>query len=286
VTDGSVPIEEFIHAITTQLDRVQDALRLKAVNRPLTYALKDLSMELHVFVNVDPQGVVRFRTSAPNEAGASVLNLGFTTITRPMIEENTVSLSAVRSTPLQELGLKPDEQRRLEQIGVHNVSQLNRLETNAGASAIARLSDVPMDRLREILVRARPQVRGIVTPPAPSAPIVPRPATPPPKAVTPAPGTPPPVRPGLPAIPIAPGSRRIGLVGRHLTAPDTVPEVRLDNQALAVTAGDEDQLWVDLPENFAGGSLEVRHGNGDVQAFELTFDPAAGATAGWAPVEG
>ena len=68
VSDGAVPIEEFIHAITTQLDRVQDALRLKAVNRPLTYALKDLSMELHVFVEVDAQGTVRFRTSAPNEA--------------------------------------------------------------------------------------------------------------------------------------------------------------------------------------------------------------------------
>jgi len=293
VTDGSVPIEDFIHAITTQLDRVQDALRLKSVNRPLTYALKDLSMELRVFVDVDAQGTVRFRTSAPNESGASVLNLGFTTITKPMIEENTVSLSAVRSTSLQELGVKPEEQRRLEQIGVHNVSQLNRLENSAGARAIARLSDVSMDRLKDILVRARPQVRGIVAQPA--SPTLPGAGTPAPGPAKPAPGTSvSPLSPSVklpantPSIAIAPGAKRIGLIGKHLATDDSIPEVRIDNRALAVAAAGDDALWVDLPADFAGGSLEVRHGNGDVQAFDLRLDDGAsrdGAGLGWAPVE-
>ena len=57
-SDGSFLVEEFIDAITSQLDRVQDALRVKAVNRPLTYALKDLSLELKVFVDMDEQGNV------------------------------------------------------------------------------------------------------------------------------------------------------------------------------------------------------------------------------------
>ncbi|MCR5882307.1 hypothetical protein LRS03_05305 [Rhizobacter sp. J219] len=101
-SDGAFPVEDFINAITTQLDRVQDALRLKAVNRPLTYALKDLQMELKVFVDLDPQGNVRFRPAGPNESGASTVNFGFTTITKPMIEENTVSMAATRSAPLTE----------------------------------------------------------------------------------------------------------------------------------------------------------------------------------------
>ena len=50
IGEGSFRVEDFIQAITAQLDRVQDALRLKAVNRPLTYALKDLAMDLKVFV--------------------------------------------------------------------------------------------------------------------------------------------------------------------------------------------------------------------------------------------
>ena len=42
-------------------------MRIKAVNRPLTYALKDLSLELRVFAELDGSGNVRFRTAGPNE---------------------------------------------------------------------------------------------------------------------------------------------------------------------------------------------------------------------------
>ena len=43
--DSSFRCEDFLEAITSQLDRTQDALRLKAVNRPLTYAIRDFSLE-------------------------------------------------------------------------------------------------------------------------------------------------------------------------------------------------------------------------------------------------
>ena len=101
-------VEDFITSITTQLDRVQDALRLKAVNRPLTYALKELHLELKVFVDMDAQGHVMLRAAGPNEAGASTLAMDFTTITKPMIEENTISLAA---TPLDAAG-QPGPQAR------------------------------------------------------------------------------------------------------------------------------------------------------------------------------
>ena len=68
-------VEEFINSILAQLDRVQDALRVKAVNRPLTYALKDFSLDLHVFAEMDQSGEVRFRPAATNEPGASTLRL-------------------------------------------------------------------------------------------------------------------------------------------------------------------------------------------------------------------
>src|SRR5512142_1375762 len=94
---GAFLVEEFINAVSTQLDRVQDALRLKAVNRPLTFALKDFSLDLQVFAEMDGEGNVRFRAAAPNESGASTLRRSFTTTTRPMIEENTISLAQTRS---------------------------------------------------------------------------------------------------------------------------------------------------------------------------------------------
>jgi len=51
---GGVPIEQFIQALTTQLDRAQNAMALKAENLdlPLTFAVKDLSLDLRTHVEV------------------------------------------------------------------------------------------------------------------------------------------------------------------------------------------------------------------------------------------
>lgn len=170
--DAAFLVEDFLEAITSQLDRTQDALRLKAVNRPLTYAIRDFSMDLKVFVEMGPDGQVRFRATGPNEEGASVVQVGFTTVTRPMIDENTVSLSAVRSPSLDELGLGDDERRRLERLGVRNAAQLARLGRSTGESTVARFAGIPVNRLRSALASGRPSVSGaapVVAPPrAPS----------------------------------------------------------------------------------------------------------------------
>lgn len=194
-------VEDFITSITTQLDRVQDALRIKAVNRPLTYALKELHLELKMFVDMDAHGQVLLRAAGPNEAGASTLAMDFTTITKPMIEENTISLGTTRSTPLDSLGLKPEEQMRLERLGVTNLAQLDRLKGSTGVGTVARLADVSVDRLRQALQMGRPRVGGVSpvpTRPPPAGTPPPRVITPPPRAGTapPRPSTTTPPRPG------------------------------------------------------------------------------------------
>ena len=156
--DGSFRIEDFLEAITSQLDRTQDSLRLKAVNRPLTYAIRDFSLDLKVFVELDPEGQVRFRSSGPTDTGASTVSIGFTTITRPMIEENTIGLEEVQSPALDELGLDAEEQRSLAKIGVRNAAQLKRLHSSSGEGALVKFSNVPVNRLRAALQASRPQV--------------------------------------------------------------------------------------------------------------------------------
>ena len=44
--DSGLPVEQFIQALTSQLDRAQDAMALKAHVRPLTFAVKDLTLDL------------------------------------------------------------------------------------------------------------------------------------------------------------------------------------------------------------------------------------------------
>jgi hypothetical protein len=294
--DGAFLVEDFLGAIASQLDRTQDALASKAVNRPLTYAIKDFTMELKVFVDMDPQGRVRFRSPGANEPGASAVHIGFTTITRAMIQENTVDVTMSRAPTLREAGLPEADRRRLERLGVRTTAELKNLGGTAGADGLSRLAGVPVDRLRAALTFGRPRVSAVrPLPPAPPRPATPpppppRPATPPPRPpvvtapprppVTPAPRAP--VVPPRPAprapIMLPPATRRLELVGRNLLADGGEPEVRLDGRPLAVADADEGRLVVELPEDGATtGTLEVDHGDGDVTTYELASgDP-------WAP---
>jgi hypothetical protein len=308
VGDGSFLVEDFINAITTQLDRVQDALRLKAVNRPLTYALKDFALALQVFVEMDGDGNVRFRTSGPNETGSSTVNLNFTTITKPMIEENTISLAMTRSPSLEELGLDPDEQRRLSRYGVFNAAQLQRLGSSTGVQAISRLSAVPLERLRSALRAGGPGVGGVHAEPGPpvpvpgpsprpfptpsqSRPLPPRPIEPPEASLPPIvrgrpvpprpPGGIPLIEPGpgargiaaAPTVAIAPDTRRLHLTGRNLIGESGPPVVRLNNEVLPIASAEDDRLVVELPGSHRGGALSIELHDGRVEQYDLTVEP-------------
>ncbi|MFO1310633.1 MAG: hypothetical protein U1F41_01070 [Burkholderiales bacterium] len=256
--DGGFLVEDFIDAITTQLDRVQDTLRLKAVNRPLTYALKDLQLDLKVFIDMDRDGRVRFRSAGAEDTGASVVHFGFTTITKPMIEENTISMTAAKSASLDELGLKPEEQRRLERMGVSNLAQLQKLGSSAGVGTVARLTDVPLDRIRHALRQGAPAVHAVQ--PAPRAP---SPVAPAPVRSAPA--------PQRPVLRIPQGSQRMTLLGRNFMS-DEPPQVSLDGEPLAIREHDTDRIVVDLPPHARGGTLAVSLGDGEPVHYELAID--------------
>jgi hypothetical protein len=161
-----LPIEEFINALSSQLDRAQAAMALKArAGLPLTFAVKDISLDLRAHVEMSGS-VVRIRPAEPNESEASILRLSLTTITRPMIEENTRQMSTeVDEQSLEDaLGeeISEEERRRLEWAGIHTVAQLRDIQQRTGERAIERVAQIPVLRLRQALEHAsRPRVNRV-----------------------------------------------------------------------------------------------------------------------------
>lgn len=164
---NAFPVEDFLQALTAQLDRAQDTLALKVrTGRPLTWALKDLSLDLHVFVEVDGEGRVLMRSAGANEEGASVVHLSLAAITRPMVEENTLSMhDDTDPRTIDELRisghLDDEDRRRLDMVGVRTVGQLRRMTTDTSPAAVEATIGLPVDRLRALLEQAsRPAVTG------------------------------------------------------------------------------------------------------------------------------
>jgi len=164
---GAVALEDFIQAVQAQLDTAQARMTLKAQNDslPLTFAIKDISMDLKAHVEM-ARGEVRIRPAGPADSDASVLHLVFTAITRPMIDENAVQLSvdSEEDPSLDSLGdsLGEEERRRLEWIGVRTVSKLNEIQQRGLERSVGRITNLPVDRLRQALARAsRPMVEDV-----------------------------------------------------------------------------------------------------------------------------
>jgi hypothetical protein len=146
--NAGVPFDLFIQALTEQLDKAQASMALKArVGKlPLTFAVKDVSLDLRAFVQMVDDDVY-LRPAGQGDAGASTVKLALTTITRSMVEENAMNFAAEdpKFSLREALGdhISEDDQRRLERIGVRSVGQLNELRQAAGADVEARLARMP-----------------------------------------------------------------------------------------------------------------------------------------------
>jgi hypothetical protein len=165
--ESGVPFDVFITSLTEQLDRAQASMALKArvAKLPLTFAVKDISLELRAFVQLVEDDVF-VRPAGPGDTEASTIKLTLTTITRSMVEENAVDFKTEQPQfSLHEAmqgQLSEDDQRRLERIGVRTIEQLTDLRKTAGADVVARLARMPVNRLQQaLLAAAAPRVTQV-----------------------------------------------------------------------------------------------------------------------------
>ena len=240
--DDGLPLENFIQALTSQLDRAQQTMALKArAGLPLTFAVKDLTLDLRTHVAMSGS-VVRIRPAGPGDRDSSILHLSVTTITKPMIEENTPALDQDAGPSIQEaLGdqMTPDEIRRLEWTGIRSVSQLRQVQRQTGAEEIGRMSSLPVDRLRLALAKA-------------AAPHVSR------------------ISRARESAGAGGGEPLLRVHGFNLVDGDD-PEVRIGDDHAVVVSATENELLVRPVAPTAAGVLEVRTGPGmaTAAAFEL-----------------
>lgn len=149
-------LSEFVGALVGQLDDVQDDLSAKArAGRNITWAIKDIHLELQVFIETDPHGTVRVRTAGPNETGSSTLKLDLGAITRDMILENAMhSASEEDNRPIDELlrkqhsGVSPTQLRRLRGLGIRTAGQF--LSQQAHLRAISTRTGISLSTLQEL----------------------------------------------------------------------------------------------------------------------------------------
>lgn len=120
-------LEHFLDALIVELDKAQDTLSVKGLTRRLTYTVKDLALDLHIFPVYD-RGSVRFRTAAPNEAGSSRLSFQLGSITDRQIRDTTsdpITEDDISIDGIEEVD--PEVREGLRRVGVRSARDLERL---------------------------------------------------------------------------------------------------------------------------------------------------------------
>lgn len=246
--ESGVPFDLFIQSLTEQLDKAQASMALKArVGKlPMTFAVKEVSLDLRAFVNmVDDE--VYLRPAGPGDSDASTVKLALTTITKPMIEENAVDFRAEdpKFSLREALGdkISADDQRSLERIGVRTITQLTELRKTAGADVVARLARMPVNRLQQALMAAA----------APRVSAAPQPRTP---------------HEGSNGADNAPGSPRLQIQTPMLRG-GRLPRVRAAGVDVPVIESHEGQVIVAPLAMQLGTEAELDFGNGEVAHVHL-----------------
>lgn len=121
-------LESFLDSLILELDRAQDTLSLKGMTRKLTYTVKDIGLDLHIFPEFK-DGEIYFKNAKSGDKGASRISFQLGSISDRQIKETTkdpiskddISIDAVE-------GLEDDVKQSLRKIGINSARDMEKLE--------------------------------------------------------------------------------------------------------------------------------------------------------------
>lgn len=120
-------LESFVDALVVELDKTRETLALKAMNRPLSYSVKDMALDLQIFPTFNGEEV-QFVTAQPGEQGASKISLQLASITDQQVRATSKKPSTKEDIKIEQIDLDQDTKNSLRKIGVTSVSDLEEIE--------------------------------------------------------------------------------------------------------------------------------------------------------------
>lgn len=123
--NASWNLESFLDSLIFELDKAQDTLSVKGLNRRLTYMVQDMNLELQLFPEFDGD-TVRFTTAKPGERGASKISFQLGSIRDTQIREVTRPPIQHGETSIDEVDLPETERKALKKLGIKSTEDLRR----------------------------------------------------------------------------------------------------------------------------------------------------------------
>ena len=158
-------LSAFVDALVVELDKARETLSIKAINNPLSYAVKDMALDLQIFPTYDGDEV-RFTTAKPGDSGSSKISLQLASISDRQVRESSKRPASKGDIKIDEIEIDGDIKNELRKIGVTSVSDLNKIEQkNVDLESVVK-KKTNYSELADIIRGSRrskqpPKLRGI-----------------------------------------------------------------------------------------------------------------------------
>lgn len=120
-------LEDFVDSLVVELDKTRETLAIKAINKPLTYTVKDMAMDLNIFPTYDGDEI-KFITAQPGQQGASKVTIQLGSITDQQVRATSKTTNSKNETVINDIELDKDTKKNLRKIGVTSVEDLQQIE--------------------------------------------------------------------------------------------------------------------------------------------------------------
>jgi hypothetical protein len=135
-------LEDFVDSLVVELDKTRETLAVKAINKPLSYTVRELALDLNIFPSYDGDEV-SFVTAQPGQQGASKVTIQLGTITDQQVRATTKVRGVKNEVELTDVEVDGKTRKRLRKLGVTSSDDIKQLERKN--VDLAKVSDNEID---------------------------------------------------------------------------------------------------------------------------------------------
>jgi hypothetical protein len=158
-------LEDFVDSLVVELDKTRETLAVKAINKPLSYTVKEVALDLNIFPSYDGDEV-KFITAQPGQQGASKVTIQLGSITDQQVRATSKVPAGKADTKIEEIAVDRTTKKRLRKLGITSVDDLKQVEKkNVDLKKVVD-TDIDYTALNNEIQRSRraqipPMVRGV-----------------------------------------------------------------------------------------------------------------------------
>ena len=159
-------LEDFVDSLVVELDKTRETLAVKAINKPLTYTVKDMAMDLNIFPTYDGDQV-RFVTAQPGQQGASKVSIQLGSITDQQVRATSKVSGLKNDIQIDKLAVNDNTKKKLRKLGVTSADDIKQIEEkNVDLQKVSDSSTIDYTALANQIQKSKrnqnpPRVNGV-----------------------------------------------------------------------------------------------------------------------------